>query len=588
VLFALADARGASAAADSFAHATRSLGEPRLRLSSGSWMVGAWGRDPSLRGGPNFVQVGRLDLPGPEAGDSLARFAGARGDFALLGADEQGLLLASGQGGGYRPIYAAVPGDGRVLASTSFELLRAATNAPLDPEVLAAYATAATMFVTPTRAPERTLFGGIRRLPMYEAWHAGLDGTVRRRESFRPLSGPEDSGDPAELSSVFREAFRAAVRRGMDGHAVVGVLVGGGLDSSSTLAVSADVLRREGTSARLETFAWDYATFHGDDRPYLRALARHLHIEPFRTTACDAGKALGTTFVADGMPLYQALSPYLAAMSPEATRRDVTVLLDGAGGDEIADGDPRLFSELASSGHPLSALVKAVRLRGPHMGGPGWRVREYVIRPLIRGAAPTGIRRRRYRKGLAARYPWAGPRLQRYLDEIADAPPTTPPGIASTPADRFEAFARSPYLFQCCVGRAQEETLTGCTRRDPFFDEDFMRAVARLPPLALLQGDFRRGLLRQAMRDLMPDEVRWRRTKAVMEPALSQMVEAAGGFRVLDGLGHVRLLADLGIAEPRAFRRSLDELARDPDHGRWVMIWPALAAEAFLRSASAS
>jgi asparagine synthase (glutamine-hydrolysing) len=586
VLFAIADARGASAAVDSFVRATKRLGEPTLRLSSGPWVVGAWGQDPNVTRGPHFVLEGRAEVPGPETGDWLARFASTKGDFALLGADEHGLFLASGQGGGYRPVYVASPGDGRVLAATSLDVLRAAVGVAVDPDVVAAYATAATMFVTASPDPGRTLFAGIRRLPMYEAWHAGLDGSMRRLESFRPLSGPEHRGDATELTSVFRDGFRAAVRRAMDGHRVVGVLVGGGLDSSSTLAVAADVQRE--TATRLEAFAWDYTTFHGDDRPYLHALAQHLRIEPFRTTARDAGKAVGKTFVADGMPLYQALSPYLIAMSPEAQRRGVTVLLDGAGGDEIADGDPRLYSELASSGHPLSAVVKAVRLRGPHMGGPGWRVREYVIRPLIRGAAPTRIRRRRYRNGLAARYPWAGPRLRRYLDEIAGAPPRTAPGIASTPADRFEAFARSPYLFQCCLGRSQEESLSGCARRDPFFDEDFMRTVARLPPLALLQGDFRRGLLREAMRDLMPDEVRWRRTKAVMEPALSQMVEAAGGFRVFDGLGDVRLLADLGIAEPRAFRRSLDELARDPDHGRWVMIWPALAAEAFLRGASAS
>jgi len=83
---------------------------------------------------------------------------------------------------------------------------------------------------------------------------------------------------------------------------------------------------------------------------------------------------------------------------------------------------------------------------------------------------------------------------------------------------------------------------------------------------------------------MVPDEVRLRTTKAVMEPALTQMVEAAGGFRLLDDLGTVRLLADLGIAEPRAFRRSLDALARDPDHGPWVRLWPALATEAFLRA----
>jgi hypothetical protein len=98
-----------------------------------------------------------------------------------------------------------------------------------------------------------------------------------------------------------------------------------------------------------------------------------------------------------------------------------------------------------------------------------------------------------------------------------------------------------------------------------------------------MHRDFRRGLLREAMRDLVPDEVRWRETKSVMEPVLGQMIEGAGGFRVLEPLADARMLADLGIAEPRAFRRAFEALARDPDHGPWVTMWPALATEAFLR-----
>ncbi|HEY8088319.1 MAG TPA: asparagine synthase-related protein, partial [Polyangiaceae bacterium] len=187
------------------------------------------------------------------------------------------------------------------------------------------------------------------------------------------------------------------------------------------------------------------------------------------------------------------------------------------------------------------------------------------------------------RGALRTRYPWAGPRLRRYLDDVGSSLPEPRPGLASTPAERFEAMARSPYLFQSCLGRAQEEALSGCTRRDPFFDEEFLRAVARLPPLALMHRDFRRGLLREAMRDLVPDEVRWRETKSVMEPVLGQMIEGAGGFRVLEPLADARMLADLGIAEPRAFRRAFEALARDPDHGPWVTMWPALATEAFLR-----
>jgi asparagine synthase (glutamine-hydrolysing) len=586
-LFALGDRRGAAAASETLARVTRLVGDPDVLVSDGPWLLAGWGR--SLTRSANFVVQGLARTSAADNGDSFVRFVSAQGDFAVVGADDQGLFLASGPGGGYRPVYVAAPGDGRILACTSVEVLRALVAAPIDPDMLVGYAAAATTFSTSGRHPERTLFSGILCLPMYEAWHAAVDGSVRRHDTFLPLQSAAYSGDPVELSSILRDSFRGAVRRAMEGHEVVGVMAGGGLDSSSLTAMTVDLVRTGESAARLHVFAWDHATFHGDDRPYLGCLARYLRIEPFRTTAQDAGKVLGTTFVAGGMPYYHPLSPFLAASSAEARRRGATVLLSGAGGDDVVDGNPTLLSELARRGRPFEAVLKAVLLRGPYMGGPGWRVRQYVARPLIRGATPIGIRRSRYRRALQASYPWAGARLGRYLDEVAETPPGPPPGIASTPAARFEALARPPYLFRACLGREQEEALAGCARRDPFFDDDFMRTVARLPPLTLLHGDFRRGLMREAMRGLLPDEIRWRKTKAVMEPALRQMVEAAGGFRTLDNLADVRMLAELGIAEPRAFRRSFDQLVRDPDRGPWIRIWPALAAEAFLRTgASAS
>jgi hypothetical protein len=35
--------------------------------------------------------------------------------------------------------------------------------------------------------------------------------------------------------------------------------------------------------------------------------------------------------------------------------------------------------------------------------------------------------------------------------------------------------------------------------------------------------------------------------------------------------------------EPRPFREAFEELARAPDRGAWILIWPVLAAEAFMR-----
>jgi hypothetical protein len=79
----------------------------------------------------------------------------------------------------------------------------------------------------------------------------------------------------------------------------------------------------------------------------------------------------------------------------------------------------------------------------------------------------------------------------------------------------------------------------------------------------------------------VPDGVRLRADKAAVEPALKEMVAAAGGLDALGDITKVRALSDLGIVEPEAFQSSLARL-RAYDDEAWVDVWPALACEAFL------
>jgi asparagine synthase (glutamine-hydrolysing) len=453
----------------------------------------------------------------------------------------------------------------------------------LDVDALAAQTAATTLFSSPRPEPDGTLFSDVKRVPMYEAWHVGRDGRIRRRQTFTPFTGEEATGSGRDFVEVMSEALRATVRRAIQGHARAGVMVSGGVDSSALLGVARDLQRRGDVTSQIEAFAWDYQTHYGDDRPYRRSLVRHLGIEPHLTRPPDAASAVSSTFVADGMPFHGTGAPLLAALSRRARERRVTVLLTGVGGDEVVDGEPDLLADLVRQGRPLRAVLDAVRLRGPMMGGPLWRAEQYLLLPIVRDITPEPLRRLRRRRAFLARYPWAGPRLRRYLEATAGRRSRCEPRLGWSAGERFEVMARSPFLQQVCIARGQEEAVLGCLRRDPFLDEDFMRIVASLPPLALMHDHFRRGLLRHALRGLVPNDVRKRGTKAIMEPALGETVTAAGGFGVLGHLADARMLGDLGIAEPGRFRRAFDELARNPDRGPWAAIWPALAAEDFLR-----
>jgi asparagine synthetase B (glutamine-hydrolysing) len=548
--------------------------------------MAAWGPPPTLIEGQDWLAAGTIESIPNRAQDMLLGKVAARGDFALVGLDAEGLVLAAGGAGGYRPIFVTAAPD-QIVAATSLELLlKLLPERPaLDLDQLASQAATPMLFRYAPEDAAATLMRQVSCVPMYEAWRVGRNGEVLRRSTWRDLTNEDGAGSPADLPRVLRHALRSALLRALSGHSRVGVMVSGGLDSSALMSMALDVARRGDSAAHVDAFTWEYATYYGDDRPYLRSLARHLRVKPEVTLPRDAGPLIEKAMVQDSRPFHGTGGALLAALATGVRKRGATLLISGVGGDDVVDGDPYLFADVARTGRPVSAALAALRLRGACMGGAGWRLSHYVLRPLARTLLPMrrSVRVRRSGEAFRLRYPWAGPRLRRHLDRYQQAGFAPRPGLDWTAAQRFEAIARSPYMAQFCRGRVQEEAIAGTTRRDPFFDEEFLRTVATIPPLELLRGHYRRGLLREAMKELLPADVRQRTTKALMEPALAQMVASAGGFAALASLAEARLAGDAGIVEPRAFRRTFDELARNPDRGRWIDVWPVLAVEAFLR-----
>jgi asparagine synthase (glutamine-hydrolysing) len=584
MLLATASASGEAGCLALLARATALFGAPSASVVRGATALMAWGQVPHRH--EDWFAEGRLDVPPdvPSSEPLLARAARARGDFALIGADHRGVVVTAGGAGGYRPVYVRIVEGETVLASTSLDAACRILGAPdLEPDAIAAQAALLTVFLASEQSGEQTLFRHVKRLRMYEAWHVDATGRIDRVDTFRPLSGSEHLPSREDLGAALRRGLRASVRRALEGHSKVGVYLSGGLDSSSVAALARDLTGRGGVPCELFPLSWEYATDYGDDRPYIRAMARHLAFEPERTTPQEAAQGVGTTFVVDGLPFHTAAAPLIAMAAARARAKGVTLALTGGGGDEMVNGDPRIFADLLATGRPLRAVAGALRMKGAGVGSARGRLEDYAFRPLLRRLTPAAIRHRRKERALFREYPWAGPRLRRYLVTLARGPLAPEPRLETSPAERFARLARSQFALQYCILRRQEEAISGFDRREPFLDEEFLRVVANVPPLALLRGHWLRGLLRSAMGDLLPDEVRWRTTKAAIEPALGEMVVAAGGFERFESLARAHHLADLGIVEPRVFLDAFWALARRPGATGWFKVWPVLAVEAFLR-----
>jgi asparagine synthase (glutamine-hydrolysing) len=394
---------------------------------------------------------------------------------------------------------------------------------------------------------------------------------------------PPVPSTPEEAASAVRDALEGAMDRLLAGASRVAVMTGGGVDSGALLACAVRWARRTGGSAF--SVSLDFEA-RGDDRPHMRELERAFGCEVLRVRPEDAaGRFDLVRSGVDGTPLTWCTAPCEVEMLARARANGADVVVTGLGGDELFDGEPTSLAREASRGRIGAAVRSATRMRGferPRVPAYSW-----VLRPMLASLMPSRVRRWRSYRALAQPPRWAGPTLRSVLEHHARrASERISP--RRDPAARFAALTTQPSRANVAWLRHQEEVAAGIRRCDPYFDLDVVRLVTALPPEWLLLGARRRGLLREAMRGLLPERVRERMDKSDFEPALRRFVDASGAREALRPVASGARLAELGIVEPRAFAERAEAFLREPAPEDWLRIWPALACEAFLRGREAA
>jgi asparagine synthase (glutamine-hydrolysing) len=546
---------------------------PTLRFGAGRGVVAAWDGPGGIqqRNGQAWVAEGTLELEDVEIGP--ASMGSTKGDFALFGLRQGGLLLGSGRAGGYRPIYLSAPSSGLVVACTRLApLLALLPERTLNTEYLSAF------ILGQTPPADATPYSNVARVPFGETWMVSAGAAVHRWSTVRALDDGELTDDGA-LPLKLRHAIADAICRAATPASRAGVEVSGGLDSSLILSLLESLARAGRVSAPLGISYECAAPDWNDDRPYLRSLERHLGSPIRRLVPEEASAYVCQPMTIDAMP---AASPILVTVAPMGRIvRDAgaKVVLSGDGGDQILDGSPRVFGELARRGEFVRALDGSLRTRGVFYDGPAGRLARFLVRPLVERLVPpfawNGLRRLRHR-----RPGWAGRALAFNVRPRVGAAAGL---LKESPGERYTRMLREISFVPWSLLRHQKEVLGGYTLRAPLLDDEFLRFAATLPPLSLLRGGYLRGLMREAMRSLVPEELRLRETKGSWHWFIEQALEKVGGLRALSGLADVGRLADLRLVDPIAFRRVFDEGCRTPRHADYDELWRVLSAESFLR-----
>ena len=279
--------------------------------------------------------------------------------FAIWDNFEHSLFLARDRLG-VKPLYYAVYRNRLYFASEEKALFAAGVPREFDPGVWDE------LLYFRYVAGERTPFTGVRRLRPghFLQWRDGAI-QVHRWWNLAERALTHRKNQPKQIDEWFEETFDSAVDLRCISDVPIGVLLSGGLDSSSVAASHA--ARQRGSTA---SFTVRFPEVDYDEGPLARAVAdRHnldqhdLQVPPSELLAL----LLEASWLNDE-PLVHRNDPHLLAISRLA-KSFVTVLLSGEGGDELFGGyvryKPLKNPQLLTLARPvLPRLVSALNLKG--------------------------------------------------------------------------------------------------------------------------------------------------------------------------------------------------------------------------------
>jgi asparagine synthase (glutamine-hydrolysing) len=413
--------------------------------------------------------------------------------MAVWDARERSLFLARDRLG-IKPLYYAEREGALYFASEEKALFASGIPIRFDPAVWEE------LLCFRYVAGERTPYDGVRRLlPGHHlVWKDGV-ATIRRwwnlADRARTLRN-SSSSDPVRW---FRDIFDSAVGLRRISDVPVGVLLSGGLDSSS---VAASLSLQAGTG--VASFTVRFSETGYDEGPLARQVAARFGLEHHELTV-DPDHLLQGLLEASRFndePLAHGNDVHVLAISKYAKPR-VTVLLSGEGGDETLGGYVRYRPLLRPR---LMALARPVIPAAASLLGAGGRVRKLArflelgsLRSFILynacdvlpedlrslGMAPTGEFDFRHA----------------ILREAEDLYPSEP---------IRQAMYSDQHTFLCSILDRNDRMTMGASIecRVPFLDYRLVEGLAALPSSVLKAGRRGKPLLRSAMCDRLPPAVR--------------------------------------------------------------------------------
>lgn len=429
----------------------------------------------------------------------LERFNGIFA-FGVLECRRKRLFLARDRIG-VKPMFYKLHEGGLLFASEIKTILAFPTvKAELDAEGVAEI-----LLLGPGRRPGSGVFRGICEIkPGYFGWYQDGQLSLRQYWSLRDREHRENFDETVEY---VRYLVTDSVKRQMISDVPIGTFLSGGLDSSIITAVCAEEMRSKG--AQLKTFSVDYADNDkyfvpgkfqpNSDGHYIRKMQEHLGTDHHWTilTPENLLDELEHSTIARDLPGMADVDFSLLAFCRQI-RGHVKVALSGECADEIFGGYPwyRDPEIRAQEGFPWAQNTQQ---------------RSELLSSFIKGKICT----REYI-------------LDQYIDTCRNS--DILPGTTEQERRMKEMVNLNFHWFmQTLLDRKDRMSMySGLEVRVPFCDYRIAEYLYGVPWEFKDYQGYEKGLLRYAVRGLLPDEILWRKKSPypkTHDPKYASMVE---------------------------------------------------------------
>lgn len=485
---------------------------------------------------------------------------------------------------GIKPLYYARRNDGTLLAASEVKaLIAGGVDAAVDPAGI-------DRFLTWLWVPDpETAFEGVQKVPPGHALKIDSEGVTTLWSYWDFRYDVVRRGAVAEAEEL-REALRRAVSRQLVSDVPLGAFFSGGLDSTAIV----ELMRRELEPQPPTCFTVGFSE---------RDLAHDIVVDDVRfarfyaeRSGIDYREAILEPNLVESLPkvVWHMDEPVAdpAALSAfhisRAASEGFTVLLSGAGGDELFGGYPRYraaeiarrFRQLPA---PVRRLARAAAFRLPGAGAGRLPSLGRNAQKLLRGAERAfpedylsyltyfdgPARQALYSSDWAAEVR-SSDALERHRHHLADV--SDEHWLHQAMYLDLKTFLPSlnlTYMDKMSMAHSIEV-------RVPLLDELVLDVMRRLPPSAKLDGLEAKARFKQAVRDIVPDEIVDRKKAGFTAPVRGWLAHELRPL--VDELLSPSAVRRRGMFEPRAVAQ-LVEAFRGGRRDTALQIWQLLTLE---------